>query len=211
MWRTTLLSLLLFVSASGNALAQQQEYRYLVVWKSRYNDRNYRSQWFYGDPTVADSVADDLRQFHAFTDVKVITVPVTLSPDGISAKITKSSSVPDDFAGRGTGAFTVTDLWNYSVPGGTSGAGDPQVISLRRADSPSTPDSGVQNPANANANPVAPGARERLDGQLEERTEAIRSHRHHQGQRNHSVRMRRRSKKKCCARRAKRLSRNSRD
>jgi hypothetical protein len=133
------------------------EMRYLVVWKSRYNDKDYRSEWFYGDPALAQSVADELRQFHAFKGVRVITVPVVLSPDGISGKL-----VRDDFAGRGTGAFTVTDLWNYSVPGDSGGGKDSQAISLRRADPPSASDSGATT-----TRPTAPAsggrpARERL-------------------------------------------------
>ncbi len=146
---------------SGPALSQTAEGepqpRYLVVWKSRYNDRDYRSQWFYCDPAMAESVADELRTFHAFKDVRVITVPVRLSPDGISGKL-----VRDTYAGRGTGAFTVTDLWNYSVPGSAGGGGDSQVISLRRADPPSSSDSGATTTRPAAPTSGGQPARERL-------------------------------------------------
>jgi hypothetical protein len=124
--------------------------QYIVVWKSRYNEKNYRSEWYYGDPQVANSVADELRQFHAFTDVRVITVPVILNSDGISGKLVK-----DDYARRGTGAFTVSDLWNYTVPG-SDGGGDSRVISLRKADSSSQPPSGATTSGSNTNRPVAP-------------------------------------------------------
>jgi hypothetical protein len=145
-------TLLSFLAIPAVSRTDDQQAGYVVVWKSRYNDRNYRSEWYYAERAVADSVADELRQFHAFIDVRVVTLPLVINTDGISAKLTKDAQAAYNFASRGTGAFTVTDLWNYGVPGG-GGGGDAQVISLRRGDSStaSTSSSGVST-----TQPVAP-------------------------------------------------------
>jgi hypothetical protein len=107
---------------------------YIVIWKSRYNDKTYRTEWWYGDSKTAEAVAEEMRQFHAFTDVRVIVVPIISSPDGVTGRI-DTDAFAGSFATRGTGAFTVTDLRSTVVPGGgVAGNAGSQVISLRRAE-----------------------------------------------------------------------------